>query len=93
MQPVKLKDFEIRLSNGWHWVIVDDLMGFSFDGGPGKDRFKLIIVNPETSPQNFLDNVVHETIHRAMPNAKEATVERVANDVSKVLWRMGWRLK
>lgn len=91
MQPTrKLTDFRIKLSTGWHWVIVDRLDGFSFDGGSRRE--KLIVVNPDTAPSNFLDSTVHEVLHRALPNATEATVARVANDVSKVVWKMGWRL-
>ncbi len=94
MQPArKLKDFSIKLSKCRAWVIVDSLEGFSFDGGSGKQYHTLIVVNPSTSRQNYLDNVVHETMHRSLPNATEATVARVATDIADVLWKMGWRLK
>ena len=38
-----------------------------------------------------LDTVIHECLHACQPDLAEETVEEVASDVARVLWRMGYR--
>ena len=38
-----------------------------------------------------LDTTIHELIHACQPDLAEDTVEEVASDIARVLWRMGYR--
>jgi len=38
-----------------------------------------------------LDTIVHEALHAACPYLDETTVDGVASDIAKLLWRTGWR--
>lgn len=38
-----------------------------------------------------LDTIIHECLHACQPDLAEETVEEVASDIARVLWRMGYR--
>ena len=38
-----------------------------------------------------LDTTIHELIHACQPDLAEETVEEVASDIARVLWRLGYR--
>lgn len=40
---------------------------------------------------DLLDTHAHETIHASDPGMPEDEVARIASDVAKVLWALGWR--
>jgi hypothetical protein len=41
--------------------------------------------------RELLDTVIHEMLHAVCPDKREPWVNEVATDMSKVLWRLGYR--
>lgn len=50
-----------------------------------------IIVDPRQAPEEMLDTIIHEVLHEALKETTEEGVERIANLLSSVLWREGYR--
>ncbi len=51
----------------------------------------LIEIDPRQDSKDFLDTLIHETIHELFPNASEKTVERAAATLTKVIWKCRYR--
>ncbi len=41
--------------------------------------------------RNGLDTIIHEALHASNFNTHEGTVERIARETAKLLWRLGYR--
>jgi len=41
--------------------------------------------------QDTLDTIIHEALHCARPELDEAAVDATARDLSRLLWRLGYR--
>lgn len=54
-------------------------------------RGKEIRIRDGLSPEATLDTVVHEVLHAADWHKDEAWVEQVASDLTRILWRLGYR--
>jgi hypothetical protein len=80
------KDFSVSLSTGPAWVFVEELQGLATDG-------RSIFIAPKHCPtKNYMDTVVHETLHLSLPGLSEEEVARIAGDITEVLWKRGYRL-
>jgi hypothetical protein len=83
------KDFKIKLSTGNIFVIIEPVSGVAFSGGA-----EGCVINAKNiNSREYLDSYIHELYHIICPNASEKEVERIANDLSKVLWKRGYRLR
>ena len=60
------------------------LFGEAWDNGE-------IWINLSQSESDRLNTVIHECLHVFYPKWSEARVKRVADRLSEVLWRDGWR--
>jgi hypothetical protein len=38
-----------------------------------------------------LDTIIHESLHASIPQLCEYTITRSATEISKLLWKLGWR--
>jgi hypothetical protein len=47
--------------------------------------------SPWQSEEDRLDTTLHEAIHCCRPELDEKAVTDLANDLSRLLWRMGYR--
>jgi len=63
--------------------------GFPFGQAIAAD--KLIEIDPRQDAPNYMDTLVHETIHIVRPELSEEAVLELANKVSTVLWDQGYR--
>jgi hypothetical protein len=45
------------------------------------------------SASTILNITIHEALHACEWNSSEKKVDRVASDVSRLLWRLGYRLR
>ena len=53
---------------------------------------EMIIVAPRENSQRYLHTLIHEALHGCgLESDKQVTP--IANDISRFLWRMGYRLK
>ena len=82
------QDFEVELSTGPCWVVVGDYLGLALY----KDRQHVVVPPKNVNGEEYLDSLCHEVAHLSMPQAGEDEVSRVARDISKVLWKRGYRL-
>lgn len=80
------RDFSVDLSTG-RWVFVQTpLQGVTLSN-------KAVVIPPCPESRDRLDTDVHETLHTSVPELSEAEVTRIAGDISRVLWRMGYRMR
>lgn len=68
--------------------IDSELHGFATVNG---NLEKEIVVSSHLPPRKFLDAIVHEGMHACFPAAPEAEIDRAATDLSRMLWRAGFR--
>jgi hypothetical protein len=50
-----------------------------------------IKIDPRQEPSEMMDTLVHEILHEAQPEITEEGIERIANLISDILWREGYR--
>ncbi len=79
-------DFWAKLSTGEWQVIV------SYNRGLCLREKSIVILHHDYNTKDYLDTLCHECVHASMPDASEAAVARLANDLSEVLWKRGYRL-
>ncbi len=79
-------DSVVSLSTGDRVLILSPLIGITLD-------YPAIVIPPGRDTADRLDTFVHETLHASCPLMKESEVIRIADDVSTVLWKAGYRLK
>lgn len=69
-------------------IILDEL-----DGNTDTDDYYWLIVERDLSKRIGLETAIHESLHACDWRASEEKVEKVARDISRFLWRLGFRLK
>lgn len=52
---------------------------------------RVIAIDPDQSPKEYLDTLIHELYHVADPDASEEKVIKVANMLAENLWRHKFR--
>lgn len=50
-----------------------------------------IVITPGQSGLCELDTILHESLHMSRPDLSEAEVQRIASDLARVSWSMGYR--
>jgi hypothetical protein len=58
---------------------------------PGKASGRLIRIGTWQAESDRLDTVIHEAIHAIRPELDESAVDSTARDISRLLWRLGYR--
>ena len=51
----------------------------------------LIEIDPRQTSREYLDTLIHESLHEIFPNASETTIMRAAGTITDVLWRCNYR--
>lgn len=68
-----------------------------FDGAcdpPKTEGNPSIYINMDrTNTRRFLETVIHESLHASHYACSEERVTQAAYDISRLLWRLGYRLK
>lgn len=77
-------NLRLKLSKGHMLVIQERAFGWAVEE-------PAIIITPGQSGLFELDTITHECLHITRPDFSEAEVQRVAGDLSKTLWAMGYR--
>lgn len=78
------KDFAVALSSGKWIFVVEPIQGAALNG-------QVVVITPSKESRERLDTFSHETLHTSLPSLSEAEVCRVAGDISRVLWKAGYR--
>ena len=50
-----------------------------------------IVVSAHLPPKKFLDALLHEGMHACFKDLPEKDIDRAATDLSRLLWRAGFR--
>jgi hypothetical protein len=82
----------VRLGNRyWSLRFSGNLKDFGSmqDGGTAESR--IIRIGTWQGEQDTLDTVIHEALHASLPLLDETAVHETANDLSRLLWRLGYR--
>jgi len=58
---------------------------------PGHASGRLIRIGTWQGEQDTLDTIIHEALHCSRPELDEAAVDATARDISRLLWRLGYR--
>lgn len=51
----------------------------------------LIEVEPRQCPKDYLDTIIHESLHIIFPKKKESSILRAGTSIVNLLWRLGYR--
>ena len=57
---------------------------------PGHEP-KYLYIDPEQSPNQFLETAVHEAMHCEDKDVPEQVIDRRAKSMARWLWRLGYR--
>lgn len=57
------------------------------------DDVKTLYIDPRLCPKDYMDTLIHETIHHCFPRLSEQKVLNVATTIANLLWRLGYRKK
>ena len=52
---------------------------------------RAIEIDPRQPPKEYLDSVVHEVLHDALPSFSERRINSVSRLISRVLWNQSYR--
>lgn len=82
----------IRLG-GKYWKLrfAANLRDYGDMNDPGRASGRLIRVGTWQGEEDTLDTIIHEALHASRPELDEAAVNATANDLSRLLWRLGYR--
>jgi hypothetical protein len=51
----------------------------------------LIEIDPRQTSKDYLDTLIHETLHILFPEMSEYRVGKTANVITKIVWEKGYR--
>lgn len=54
-----------------------------------KGREMIIPINGDS--KNDLDTIIHESLHACLWDLGEESVQESAEDIARIIWRLGWR--
>jgi len=79
------RDFRTKISTGEVVVVLTPFYGLATSG-------EVVVIPPGADTAEFLDTHVHEFLHKSCPNMAEKEVARIADDLSTLIWKSGYRL-
>lgn len=82
------KRWSLLFSTTKELSLLRDAWGFTTDP-TGKGR--CIVLRKSLAGKQLMETVVHEVLHASAWPIDEDTVERYAADVTRILWRLGFR--
>jgi hypothetical protein len=75
----------------WRFRFAANLRDYGDMIDPGKAEGRLIRIGTWQGEQDTLDSIIHEALHAARPELDETAVHQTANDISRLLWKLGYR--
>lgn len=76
----------------WNFLFTNNVKeGWDGECDDPTEKRKQIRVRSNLSEFRELETTIHEILHAADWHKDEEWVEKVAEDVSRVLWKIGWR--
>ncbi len=84
-----------EFSTGKFNIHIEDIDGLCIDSDVIPDKEKSITISPRIKGRRRLEVVIHECLHAEYPSIpkynEEEWVDTAALNISKLLWRMGYR--
>jgi len=85
-----------KFSTGKFDIRIEDIDGMCCDtDNPPVENEKSITVSPRLKGRYRMEVIIHECLHAEYPSIKEVDeeewVDEAAANISKLLWRMGYR--
>jgi hypothetical protein len=83
-----------EFSTGKFNIYIEDIDGLCCDPDVVPDPEKSITISPRLKGRRRLEVVIHECLHAEYPSIdgnEEEWVDTAALNISKLLWRMGYR--
>ncbi len=77
--PIKLRVVNKQLQE------LDDCVGRCWIG------IRRIEIDPRQCPKEYMDTLIHETLHQLLPKKREDFILRAGTTISNLLWRLGYR--
>ena len=81
----------VRIGGNYCPLSVANLKAYGDMVDPGRAEGRVIRIATWQGEQDTLDTIIHEALHCARPELDEAAVDSTARDISRLLWRMGYR--
>lgn len=66
-------------------IYASEVDGFVTEG------YKTLFIHDEREPRRVLESAIHEVAHRCEPKLSHVRITRMSENVSNLLWRMGYR--
>lgn len=57
----------------------------------GQECHGFIEIDPRQSEHEYLDTLIHECLHAHFPDLTEQQVVKIANSLTKILWKAKYR--
>lgn len=84
-----------NFSTGKFKIYIEDIEGLCCDPDAPPDNEKSITISPRLKGRRKLEVIIHECLHAEYPSLEakdeEEWVDTAAINISKLLWRMGYR--
>lgn len=81
----------VRLG-GKNWTLrFANIRDYGDMNDPGKAEGRIIRIATWQGEKETLDTIIHEALHASLPLLDEVAVHETANDLSRLLWRLGYR--
>jgi hypothetical protein len=52
-----------------------------------------LYIDPRLYPKDYMDTVIHESVHMCLPKMSEDRVLNIATTITNLLWKLGYRKK
>ena len=75
----------------WHLRFSPNLRDYGNMEDPGCAAGRILRVATWQTEQERMDTTLHEAIHACLPSLDEKAVTDLANDLSRLMWRLGYR--
>lgn len=87
-----------QFSTGKFDIKIEEIDGLCYDSeNPCEDQEKSITISPKLKGRYRLEVIIHECLHAEYPSTEnmneEEWVDVAACNISKLLWRMGYKDK
>ena len=53
----------------------------------------VLTLNPKQGSKQLVCTTIHEFLHPVLPTARENKIDNLAQELTELLWKMGFRLK
>ena len=82
---------KLRRNKGIPIKVVERKLGRERAWGQQWPGDRLVEIDPTQDSKNYLDTLIHETLHELLPRSSEETIEKCAATLTAVIWKCRYR--